>query len=159
MKHTFILYSKYGHPYVFPLPLLFSNLNHSTLLEIHSSEVRHSTEAGITFLVERLVTGWRSEVRAQMGRDIPYPSGQTIRYRFSFSSVGGPDANIITFVFSCGSGLNRDESILWSRSLGLESISLEPMAPFVKIYQNCLVVWWLTLNIRREKGDIWTHRK
>lgn len=34
----FILYSKYGHLYVVLLPLLFSNSNHSTLLEIHSNE-------------------------------------------------------------------------------------------------------------------------
>lgn len=62
-------------------------------------KVRRSTEAGITFLVQRLVTGWRSEVRAQVGRDFPYPSGQTMRYLVSFASVGGPDAYIYSQMF------------------------------------------------------------
>jgi len=115
-------------------------------------KVRHSTEAGITFLVDRLVTGWRSGVRAQVGWDIPYSSEQITRYWFSFSSVGGPDAYI------------RFQLWVGTESWWVDSLRSKPLTrvdfigahgAICQDYQNCLVVCWLTLNIRREKGGMW----
>jgi hypothetical protein len=146
-----------GTPLFFTLSLVISNSNHSTLLEIHSST--GTSEYGGRYNISGRATRYGLTVRGS-SPDFPYPSLQTMRYWVFFQALAAlMHICICTVIYSYGSGLSRDESILWSRSLGLKSISLEPMAPFVKIYENCLVVCWLTLDIRHEKGDIWNQRK
>lgn len=155
----FIYITNLGHPF-FPLHLLFNKSNHSTLLEIHSS--KGTSQYGGRDNISGTATRYGLTVRGSSPSGARFPVSVRTDYEISglFCKRWRPWCiYIFTNVFSRGSGLSLDESILWSRSLGLESISLEPMAPFVKTYQNCMVVWWLTLSNRREKGDMWTQRK
>jgi len=143
------------------LPLLFTKSNHSTLLEIHSSKgtsqyggrdkisgratrygltVRGSSPGGARFLVSVGTDHKTSDLFCKRWR--PW-----CIYIYIYIYI-----YIFTIFFSCGSELSRDESILWSRSLGLESIYLEPMASFFKTseFYGCMLA-----NVKHSTWERW----
>jgi len=148
------------------LPLLFTKSNHSTLLEIHSS--KGTSQYGGRDKISGRATRYGLTVRGSSpgGARFLVSVGTDHKTSDLFCKRWRPWCiyiYIYIYIYSQFFSAVVRNWVVMSRFFEVEALDSSrfiwsPWRHFSR-HQNFMVVCWLTLSIRREKGDMWTQRK